>query len=454
MVDPKNEDQSNEENDLDDVAAAEESAAADATSQDVAAPDEDAPKEEPAAEDTANEEAEPEPEPEIVIGAGQERQFAIYLPGTLEGKVPSVPTRYDSLVAKAKDAMTDVAWAYIAGGAGLQETVSGNADAFGRWRIVQRMLKDVSRRDMSTEVFGMKMPAPIMFAPIGVQELVHKEGDLATAKAAGELGLPMIFSNQASVDMETCADAMGDTPRMFQLYWGKNRKLVESLVKRAEKAGCSGIVVTLDTTILGWRPWDLDLGSLPFLEGKGIAQYTSDPVFCEGLEDPAKDIGPAAMKFIQTYSNPALTWDDLAFLKGITDLPVLLKGIVHPGDAKLALKHGIDGIVVSNHGGRQVDGAVPSILALPGVVAAVKGKIPVLFDSGVRGGADIFKALALGASAVLLGRPYIYGLAIDGPEGVKDVARNMIADFDLTMGLAGCTSVKQINPKCLVSVGG
>ncbi len=398
-------------------------------------------------------EPEPEPEPEVTLGPGQSRQFAIYLPGT-EGKIPDIPTRYDSLVAKAKDAMTDVAWAYIAGGAGLQETVAGNADAFGRWRIVQRMLRDVSRRDLSCELFGMKMESPLLIAPIGVQELVHKDGDLATARAAAQLGMPMVFSNQASVDMETSADAMGETPRLFQLYWGKNRKLMESLVKRAENAGCSGIVVTLDTTMLGWRPWDLDLGSLPFLEGKGIAQYTSDPVFCDGIADPATDIQPAVQRFITTYSNPALTWDDLKFLKGITDLPVILKGIVHPDDAKLALDNDIDGIVVSNHGGRQVDGAVPAILALPGVVNAVDGRIPVLFDSGIRGGADIFKALALGAKAVLVGRPYIYGLAIGGTEGVVDVLSNLVADLDLTMGLAGCKSLDEVNAQCLVSLIG
>ncbi len=393
-----------------------------------------------------------ETEPEVIIGPGQQRQFEIYLPGT-EGKVPHVPTRYDSLVAKAKDTMTDIAWAYIAGGAGLQESVSGNAEAFGRWRIMPRMLRDVARRDLSCTLFGMDMPSPLLLAPIGVQSLVDKDGDLATARAAADLGIPMIFSNQASVDMETCAEAMGKTPRLFQLYWGKDRKLVESLIKRAEKAGCAGIMVTLDTTMLGWRPWDLDLGSLPFLEGKGIAQYTSDPVFCEGIEDPSVDIQPAVRKFMTTYSNPSLTWDDLSFLKGITKLPVILKGIQHPADAKLALEHGVDGIVVSNHGGRQVDGALPSILALPGVVAAVDGDIPVLFDSGIRGGADIFKALALGASAVLIGRPYIYGLAIDGTEGIKQVMTNMTADLDLTMGLAGCATLEDISARCLVSLG-
>lgn len=407
----------------------------------------------PAPEPEKAPDPEPEPELEIILGPGQNRQFGIYLPGT-EGKVPSVPTRYDSLAAKAKDAMTDIAWAYIAGGAGLQETVCGNADGFGRWRIVPRMLKNVARRDLTSVLFGMELTSPLLFAPIGVQELVDKDGDLATARAAADLGVPMIFSNQASVDMETCADVMGETPRLFQLYWGKDRKLVESLVKRAEKAGCCGIVVTLDTSMLGWRPWDLDLGSLPFLEGKGIAQYTSDPVFCDGIEDPGVDVQPAVRKFITTYSNPSLTWDDLKFLKGITKLPVILKGIQHPKDAKRAVECGVDGIIVSNHGGRQVDGALPSILALPGVVSAVDGDIPVLFDSGIRGGADIFKALALGAKAVLIGRPYIYGLAIEGTEGIKQVMTNMIADLDLTMGLAGCKSLDEIRPRCLVSLAG
>jgi lactate 2-monooxygenase len=296
----------------------------------------------------------------------------------------------------------------------------------------------------------------------------------------------MIFSNQASVPMERCAELLGDGPRWFQLYWSSSDELVESLVRRAERCGCGAIVVTLDTTILGWRPRDLTPAFLPFLRGKGIAQYTSDPVFRRLMEAQTEGgLGsrrprptPAALRtliqltrrypdrfvrtllsgsgraavqrFIEIYSRPSLTWDDLPFLRERTRLPILLKGILHPDDARRAVDAGIDGLVVSNHGGRQVDGAIATLEALPGVIEAVGGRVPVLLDSGVRGGADAFKALALGAAAVLLGRPYVYGLAIAGERGVREVIQNHMADFDLTMGLAGCRSVTEIGAESVV----
>jgi lactate 2-monooxygenase len=296
--------------------------------------------------------------------------------------------------------------------------------------------------------------------------------------------VPYIFSNQASVPMETCAAAMGDAPHWFQLYWSKSNELVVSFVRRAEACGCSAIVLTLDTTMLGWRPRDLDLGSLPFMQGQGIAQYTSDPVFRAQLAQPL-DAGDAprpplnletiatalaqkanfpggllknlasgepraaVQRFAATYSRPSLQWDDLKFLRQHTKLPVLLKGVLHPDDAKKAVELGIDGLVVSNHGGRQIDGGIGSLDALPAVAEAVNGKIPVLFDSGVRGGADVFKALALGATAVCLGRPYVYGLAIAGQHGVEEVISNVLAEFDLTMGLAGCAKVREVTRSAL-----
>jgi lactate 2-monooxygenase len=277
---------------------------------------------------------------------------------------------------------------------------------------------------------------------------------------------------------------MNDSPRMFQLYWSKSKDLVASFVARAGKCGCNAIVVTLDTTMLGWRSRDLDLGYLPFLEGKGIAQYTSDPVFQQMLDEPdtsapvkrkaslaalkglirmvnnypgegffrkLKSGRPvkAVQKFIATYSNPCTTWEDLHFLRSLTSLPIILKGILHHDDALKAIDHGMNGIIVSNHGGRQIDGAIATLDALPSVVKAVKKQIPVLLDSGVRGGADIFKALALGADAVCLGRPYVLGLAINGQRGVYDVIRNYMADFELTMGLAGCKNVEEIQSKMI-----
>jgi lactate 2-monooxygenase len=314
--------------------------------------------------------------------------------------------------------------------------------------------------------------------------MAHRDAERAVARAVRDEGLPMVYSNQASVAMEEVTEVLGDAPRWFQLYWSTRSELVESFARRAEACGCEAIAVTLDTTMLGWRTRDLDLGWLPFLRGMGIAQYTSDPVFARLLSDPADSSQPepkrnlaalrvlvqlvrnypdsflpalrsgrartAVQRFVQIYSRPSLTWADLPFLRERTSVPILLKGILHPDDARRAVDEGIDGIVVSNHGGRQVDGAIANLDALPPIVDAVDGRIPVLLDSGVRSGADIFKALALGARAVLLGRPYVYGLALAGEAGVREVVTNFIADFDLTMGLAGCRSVAEIGPEALV----
>ena len=418
--------------------------------------------------------------------SGVKRQTEIYLNG-LAGKKPAVPVGAASLEAAARKKMSPEAFAYVAGGSGSESTVRENRDAFGRWRIVPRMLRDVSERNTSVELFGRKLPAPLLLAPIGVLEMAHREADVAVSRAAAGAGVPFIFSNQASRTMEECAKVMGNAPRWFQLYWSTSDGLVESFVRRAERSGCEAIVVTLDTTMLGWRTRDLDLAYLPFLRGKGIAQYTSDPVFNRSLAEPAPPAGEtkinlstllalfemarnypgnplknlvsgeplaAVRKFISTYSRPSLTWENLAFLRERTKLPIVLKGILHPDDARKAVEHGMDGVIVSNHGGRQVDGAIATIDALPDVVEAVEGRIPVLFDSGVRGGADVFKALALGATAVCLGRPYVYGLALGGEEGVRAIIRNLIADFDLTMGLAGCRSVSEITAEDLTQADG
>ena len=417
-----------------------------------------------------------------------ERQTNIYLSG-LGGRKPVVPVGSDQLERVAKRKMSREAFAYVAGGAGGESTVRENRAAFERWRIVPKMLRDVSERDTSVELFGRRLPTPLLLAPVGVLELAHKEADVAVARAAAETGVPMIFSNQASKPMEECAEAMGDArnaPRWFQLYWSKSDELVESFVRRAERCGCEAIVVTLDTTMLGWRTRDLDLAYLPFLRGKGIAQYTSDPVFLESLsQEPQGSGGPvrlnlstfkslvelvrsypggllenitsrkplaAVQKFISTYSRPSLTWENLEFLRERTSLPIVLKGILSPDDARRAIEHGMDGIVVSNHGGRQVDGAIASLDALPGVVEAVDGRVPVVLDSGIRGGADVFKALALGASAVGVGRPYVYGLALAGRAGVRQVISDLSAEFELTMGLAGCRSVGEISLNNLTRV--
>jgi len=414
------------------------------------------------------------------------RQTNVYRAG-VSGRRPRVPTDATQLEARARKAMSSNAYAYIAGGAGTGSTIRANRDGFDRHRIVPRMLRDVSQRDSGVELFGRKLPSPFVLCPVGVLEMVDDGADVAVARAAAAEQVPMIFSNQASRPMEACAQAMGDAPRWFQLYWSMDDELVESFVKRAERAGAEAIVVTLDTTLLGWRTRDLDAAYLPFLRGKGIAQYTSDPVFRRIIAthpsptpeggDPKPtpqalrtlfqltraypDRFPAALRsgharaavqtFARIYSRPSLTWEDLPFLRERAKLPILLKGILHPDDARRAVDEGMDGIVVSNHGGRQVDGAISSIEALPAVAEAVAGRVPIVLDSGVRGGADAFKALALGATAVGIGRPYAYGLAIAGEAGVREVLQNFKADFDLTLGLSGCRSVAEIGPESLIT---
>jgi lactate 2-monooxygenase len=418
------------------------------------------------------------------LDAGRRRQAAIYLHG-LAGRRAAVPTAPDRLEARAKRAMSREGFAYVAGGAGAERTMAANQAAFDRWRIVPRMLRDASTRDLSIELFGERLPVPLLLAPVGVLEMAHPDADLAVARAAAAEGVPFVFSNQASCPMERTARAMGDGARWFQLYWSQSNDVVASLVGRAEACGCRAIVVTLDTAYLGWRTRDLDLGYLPFLHGRGLAQYLSDPVFRASLRDATpgseEEIAPPATlaalraylgavrrfpgnpvrnfrsgepraairQFLATYSRPSLTWETLAFLRGVTALPVILKGVQHPDDARTAVERGWDAVIVSNHGGRQIDGAVGALDALPGVVAAVDGRIPVLFDSGVRGGADVFKALALGARAALLGRPYVYGLAIAGEAGVREVIRNTLAELDLTMALAGRRSIAEITREAL-----
>jgi lactate 2-monooxygenase len=393
----------------------------------------------------------PPPAASLANSPGAVRQGAIYIAGMTGGGKAAVPSRQDALEEAARAKLPPQAFAYIAGGAGREATMAANLAAFDRRRIVPRMLRDVSRRSLATTVLGKPCPHPILAAPIGVQELAHPDADLATARACASLDVPLVMSNQASHGMEDIAGVMGAKPRWFQLYWSKSDELVASLVRRAEACGCAAIVVTLDTSLLGWRTRDLDLGYLPFLQGKGIAQYTSDPVFNAMLGDKAGDRQAASLLFMATYSNPSVTWERLAFLRRHTGLPILLKGISHVADAQAAIDAGMDGIIVSNHGGRQVDGAIAALDALDAIAEAVGGRISILFDSGIRSGADIFKALALGAEAVLVGRPAVYGLALDGQAGVAAVLQNMLAELDLTMGLAGCSSIADIGRHSLAS---
>ncbi|MES1200804.1 MAG: alpha-hydroxy-acid oxidizing protein [Pseudomonadota bacterium] len=382
---------------------------------------------------------------------GPESQASIYVRG-LSGAKPEIPTSFPALEAKAREKMSAEAWAYVAGAAGMESTMAANRAAFERVAIAPHMLAGAGVRDLSCELFGMKMSAPILTAPIGVLEMAHPEADLAVARAAVAMNLPLIISSQASFPMEEIAKANGEGPRLFQLYWGKSDAIAESFVKRAEACGCKAIAITLDTTILGWRPRDLDLGFLPFLKAQGIAQYTSDPAFRALLpQPPEENPQAAAFMFTQIFSDPTVDWARIAKIRAWTKLPVILKGILRADDAAKAVAEGYDGILVSNHGGRQVDGALGALDALPGVVAAANGKIPVLFDSGIRCGADIFKALALGAKAVCVGRPYVYGLALAGQAGTQAVLEYLRAELDLQMALAGARSVSTIAAESFVN---
>lgn len=422
---------------------------------------------------------------------GRTAQSAIYRAGTF-GRRPRVPTDGQALEDAARRAMSRRGFSYVAGSAGGEASARANRDAFDRRQVVPRMLVDTSSRDLGVELFGRRHPTPLLAAPIGVLSAAHPDADLAVARGAREQGVTPVLSTQASVPMEDVARELGGAGHWYQLYWSNDDNLVESLVHRAEACGSDALVVTLDTAYLGWRPRDLDLGHLPFARGEGIAQYTSDPVFqrlvaqrvaaAAGAEpEPQPRPTPAAVRtlvslsrnhpgdtrrnlsapepraavetFLDVFSKPSLTWADLPRLRELTTLPVVLKGVLHPDDARRAVDEGVDGILVSNHGGRQVDRSVAALDALPGVVEAVRAAgstAPVLFDSGIRSGADAFVALALGADAVGIGRPYVYGLAIAGAEGVSEVLRNIAAELDLTMALTGCTSLADVTVDRLV----
>jgi lactate 2-monooxygenase len=435
-------------------------------------------------------------DPAAARGISRRTQSEIYRAG-ISGTKPEVPVDPAALEAAARKALSAEAFAYIAGGAGAERTVFANRAAFDRWQVWPRPLRDVSERDLSIDLFGRRRPTPLLLAPLGVMEMAHDDADRAVARAAASLGVPYTLSNQASVPMEEVAAAAPGGARLFQLYWSASDELNASLLRRAEASGCEAIVVTLDTHLLGWRTRDLDLAYLPFTRGLGIAQYTSDPVFQQLVRERARRTPDAATPssapvkltpkaiaagvqiarkgsaltgaglreslrsplpraavetFLDVFSTPALTWDDLAKAREWTRLPLVLKGIVHPDDASRALDAGVDGVWVSNQGGRQIDASVPTLAALPEIVERVKGRVPIVFDSGVRGGADAFIALALGATAVALGRPYAYGLGIAGEAGVREVLRNVLAELDITLGLSGHTAIADVTRDALREV--
>ena len=376
-------------------------------------------------------------------------QLEIYF-GGLGGVLPTMPMTYSELEERAKYALPPGIWSYVAGGAGDELTQRVNVTAFEKYGLIPRMLRASKERDLSIELFGMKLPSPIFMSPVGVIGLCSQDGhgDIATAKAAARTGVPMVMSTLTVDPMEDVAAQFGNTPGMFQLYTPTNKDVAQSLVSRAEAAGFKAIVVTLDTWVPGWRPRDLSTSNFPQLRGHCLANYFSDPVF-RGLlaKTPEEDPKTAILTWISLFGN-SLTWDDLDWLRSLTKLPIVLKGICHPEDARRAKDAGVDGIYCSNHGGRQANGGIAAIDHLSDVVEAVDG-LPVLFDSGIRNGSDIVKALALGATAVGIGRPYAYGLALGGVDGLVHVLRSLLAEADLLMAVDGYPTIADLNPEAI-----
>ncbi|GAA3052687.1 lactate 2-monooxygenase [Actinokineospora globicatena] len=374
-------------------------------------------------------------------------QNEIYLQG-LADRVPPFTTDATRLEAVAESTMDPGPFGYVAGGAGSGDTVRANRAAFARWRIVPRMMTGATERDLATTVLGTPMPAPVLLAPVGVQSIVHPDGELATARAAAALDVPIVLSTASSYPLEDVAAVGG--PRWFQLYWPNDPEVCASLLHRAKAAGYTVLVVTLDTWTLAWRPRDLDHAYLPFLRAAGVANAFTDPAFLAGLaKPPSEDQATAILRWVSLFTGTDKRWDHLPFLREHWDGPIVLKGIQHPDDARRAADEGINGLIISNHGGRQVDGAIAALDALPAIASAVGDRLDLLFDSGIRTGADVIKALALGAKAVLLGRPYIYGLALAGEQGVRHALRSLLADLDLTLGLTGHQTPASLTPSSL-----
>jgi lactate 2-monooxygenase len=379
---------------------------------------------------------------------GEKIQMSFYQSGDDSAKI--LPVSIEEWEDRAKKVLGAGPFDYVNGGAGAGDTMQANLDAFKKYYIRPRICRDITERDLSIYLFGKTIPVPFFLAPIGVNSILHHEAEIAPAKAAAELGVPYILSNVSTKSMEEVAEVMGNALRWFQLYPPKDQELTKSFLNRAEKAGYTAIVVTIDSTLLGWREKDLHNGFLPFLSGEGMGNYFTDPVFLKKLdESPEENLKAACLKALEEGNNTAFVWQDLEFITNNTKLPVLLKGVTHPDDALLAVEHGAKGIIVSNHGGRQLDGAIATLDALPEIHKTVGETVPILMDSGIRRGADIFKAISLGASAVLVGRPYAYGLGVAGKLGVKTIVENLIAEIELQFGISGQTKIEDAGPSLI-----
>ena len=372
-------------------------------------------------------------------------QNQIYGAG-VAGVMPGWPVDCATLEARAEAALPPHVLNYVQGGCGDEHTQRSNISAFHHWGMVPRMMVDCTSRDLSVSHYGMDLQSPLFMAPIGVNGIVTQDahGDMAAARASAISGVPFCISTLANDPVEAVTEACGPTPALFQLYTPKNPEVAASLVARAEKAGAKAIVVTLDTWVTGWRPRDLNTANFPQLRGHVLQNYFTDPAFRALLPvPPEQDPRAATMAWMQVFGK-VLTWDDMGWLRSLTSLPIVLKGICHPDDARRAIDCGADGVYVSNHGGRQANGGIAAIDLLPDVVTAVSGRVPVLFDSGIRSGSDVIKAVALGADLVGLGRPYAYGLALGGAEGCAHVLRSILAEADLLMAVNGWPNLQAV----------
>ncbi len=371
-------------------------------------------------------------------------QFEIYGGGT-RGVLPKYPVDFAGLERKAAEAMPPWVYSYVGGGCGDENTQRANVSAFTKWGLVPRMGRPSTGRDMSIELFGRRLPSPLLMAPVGVAGICSQDfhGDLAAARASARTGVPLVQSTLSQDPLEDIAAASGDTPIYFSLYMPRSRDLALSFIHRAEAAGYEAIIVTLDTWTIGWRPRDLNLASFPQMRGLCVSNFYTDKHFLAQLDrTPEEDPQAATALFAEQFAGP-VTWDDIAWMRTETTLPLLVKGVSHPDDVKRAADLGVDGVYCSNHGGRQANGGVPNLDLLPGVVEAAGG-LPVIFDSGVRSGTDVVKALALGATAVGIGRPYAYALAVGGEDCVVHLLRSTLAEADLLMGLDGYPTLAEL----------
>jgi lactate 2-monooxygenase len=378
-------------------------------------------------------------------------QMEIYQSG--DKTTTNLPVSFHEWEERAKKILAAGPFDYVSGAAGAGDTLQSNLQAFTKYVLRPRICSDVSKRSLEISLFGTKLKAPFMLAPIGVNSILHPDAEIAPAKASAAAGLPYILSNVSTTPLERVAEAMGEACRWFQLYPPKSHELARSFISRAEHAGYSAIIVTVDSTLLGWREKDLHNAYLPFLHAEGLGNYFTDPVFLKMLEEPLEKNKPmACLKALEEGNNQCFTWKEFADIRKMTRLPLLIKGLTHPYDAILAVEYGADGIIVSNHGGRQLDGAIATLDALPDIVRSVNGAVPILLDGGIRRGADVIKAIALGAKAVLIGRPYAYALAVAGETGVSEVIKHFFAETELQLAISGRGSISELDETLIIKI--